>query len=94
MTIKGAHGVLLNISGGPSMRLHEINEAASIIYEQAAEDAHIIVGAVIDEDLQDDIAVSVIATGFEKNMSQSCSTNIQSDYQVDAPQTLAHSNEA
>ena len=87
VTINGAHGVLLNIKGGPSMRLHEINEAASIIYEQAAEDAHIIVGAVIDESLQDDIIVSVIATGFEKNMSQSCSTNIQSDYQVDALQT-------
>lgn len=81
MTIKGARGVLLNISGGSSMRLHEINEAASIIYEQAAEDAHIIVGAVIDEDLQDAIAVSVIATGFEKNMSQTCSEDLRSDNQ-------------
>ncbi len=79
MTIKGAHGVLLNISGGPSMRLHEINEAASIIYEQAAEDAHIIVGAVIDNDLSDDIAVSLIATGFERNMSNKDSKNMHED---------------
>ena len=87
MTIKGARGVILNISGGSSMGLHEINEAASIIYEQAAEDAHIIVGAVIDPSLQDDIAVSVIATGFEKNMSKSCSINIQSDSQSIASQS-------
>lgn len=88
MTIKGAHGVLLNISGGSSMRLHEINEAASIIYEQAAEDAHIIVGAVIDSSLQDDIAISVIATGFEKNMSQSCSINLRVDSQPTISQVI------
>lgn len=76
MTIKGARSVLLNIAGGRSMGLHEINEAASIIYEQACEDAHIIVGAIIDESLKEDISVSIIATGFEKNMSQQCSTNI------------------
>lgn len=71
MTIKGAHGVLLNISGDPTMRLHEINEAASIIYQQAAEDAHIIIGAVIDKNLQDEFCVSVIATGFEKKQQES-----------------------
>lgn len=85
MTIKGARGVLLNISGGPSMRLHEINEAALIIYQQAAEDAHIIVGAVIDKDLQDEVAVSVIATGFEKNMSQVCSNNFNQDTKKTVP---------
>jgi cell division protein FtsZ len=82
MTIKGARSVLLNIAGGHSMGLHEINEAASIIYEQASEDAHIIVGAVIDESLEDDISVSVIATGFEKNMSLERSINITHDAQV------------
>jgi len=63
--MQGARGVLLNISGGSSMRLHEINEAASVIYEQAAEDAHIILGAVIDEQLGEELVVTVIATGFE-----------------------------
>jgi len=70
MTINGAHGVLLNITGGPSMKLHEINEAASIVYEQAAEDAHIIVGTVIDQTLSDDIIISIIATGFNKHTEQ------------------------
>jgi len=78
MTISGAHGVLLNITGGPSMKLHEINEAASIVYEQAAEDAHIIVGTVIDQTLSDDIVVSIIATGFDKHAEcHECVTNTQ-----------------
>lgn len=71
MTIKGAQGVLLNITGGPTLKLHEINEAATVIYEQAAEQSQIIVGAVIDEALQDDIVITVIATGFEKTTKQS-----------------------
>jgi cell division protein FtsZ len=70
MDINGARGVLLNITGGPSMRLHEINEAASIVYEQAADDAHIIVGTVIDKTLSEDIIVSIIATGFGKRTQQ------------------------
>lgn len=78
MTINGAHGVLLNITGGPSMKLHEINEAASIVYEQAADDAHIIVGTVIDQTLSDDIIVSIIATGFDKHVEQKeCTSNMQ-----------------
>ena len=76
MTIKGAQGVLLNITGGPALKLHEINEAATVIYEQAAEESQIIVGAVIDDALENDIVVTVIATGFEKNLSQSDSQNI------------------
>lgn len=78
MTISGAHGVLLNITGGPSMKLHEINEAASIVYEQAADDAHIIVGTVIDQTLSDDIIVSIIATGFDKHVEQKeCASSMQ-----------------
>lgn len=64
MSIEGAHGVLLNISGGSNLALHEISEAASIIYEQAHEDANIILGSVIDESLGDEIVVTIIATGF------------------------------
>lgn len=65
MSIKGAKGVLLNISGGTNLGLHEISEAASIIYEQADEDANIILGSVIDESITDEISVTIIATGFE-----------------------------
>lgn len=64
MTVQGASGVLLNITGGKNVRLHEIRQAASIIYEQAHEDATIILGSVIDEQLNDEIIVTIIATGF------------------------------
>lgn len=69
MNISGAKGVLLNISGGPSLSLQEIHEAASVIYEQADEDANIIIGSVIDSTMNDDVIVTVIATGCE-NMNQ------------------------
>lgn len=69
MSIQGARGVLLNISGGPSLGIHEISEAASIIYEQAHEDANIILGSVIDENLSDEVVVTIIATGFDTEQS-------------------------
>lgn len=64
MSIKGAQGVLLNISGGTNLALYEISDAAEIITQEAAEHANIIVGTVIDETLGDEIIVTVIATGF------------------------------
>ncbi len=67
MSITGAHGVLLNITGGKNLSLHEISEAASVIYEQAAEDANIILGSVIDENLDEEVSVTIIATGFEQS---------------------------
>jgi cell division protein FtsZ len=64
-TIQGAHGILLNITGGPDMTLHEINEASSLIQKEAHEDANIIFGTVIDKNMSDEIRITVIATGFE-----------------------------
>ena len=64
VSIKGARGLLINVTGGPDMSLYEVNEAASLIQEEAHEDANIIFGAVIDEKLSDEIHVTVIATGF------------------------------
>lgn len=64
ISIKGARGVLINITGGPDLCLHEVNEAASMIQEEAHEDANIIFGAVIDENMGDEIRITVIATGF------------------------------
>jgi len=64
-TINGAKSVLLNITGGPSLGLLEINEAAEIVAREADEDANIIFGAVIDETIKDEIRITVIATGFE-----------------------------
>jgi cell division protein FtsZ len=64
ISIRGARGVLINITGGPDLCLHEVNEAASMIQEEAYEDANIIFGAVIDDNLADEIRITVIATGF------------------------------
>ncbi len=64
VSIKGARGLLINVTGGPDMALYEVNEAASLIQEEAHEDANIIFGAVIDDKMADEIRVTVIATGF------------------------------
>ncbi|MBS1272577.1 MAG: Cell division protein FtsZ [Candidatus Marinimicrobia bacterium] len=64
--ITGAQGVLVNITGGEDLALMEVDEATSIIYEEAGEDANIIFGAVIDPNMEDEINVTVIATGFNK----------------------------
>src|ERR671919_42689 len=64
ISIQGARGVLINITGGPDLCLHEVNEAASMIQEEAHDEANIIFGAVIDESLTDEIRITVIATGF------------------------------
>jgi cell division protein FtsZ len=64
-SIQGAKGVLLNISGGQDMTLHEVAEAARIIQEAVDEEANIISGMVIDEALEEAMKVTVIATGFE-----------------------------
>src|SRR5689334_4786567 len=64
-SVEGARGVLLNITGGPNMSLHEIEEAASIIQQAADAEANIIVGQVINPDLGEDLVITVIATGFE-----------------------------
>ena len=64
MSIRGARGVLINITGSADLALHEINDASSLIQEEAHEDANIIFGAVIDESMGDELRITVIATGF------------------------------
>lgn len=68
VTIDGARGILFNVTGGPDLSLYEINQAASIIRETAHPDVNLIFGAVIDENMEDDIRITVIATGFEHGM--------------------------
>ena len=65
-SISGAQGVLVNITGGNNLTLHEVDEATSIIFEEAGNDANIIFGAVIDPHMHEEIRVTVIATGFNK----------------------------
>lgn len=70
MSIEGAHGVLLNITGSKTLTLHELSQAAAIVYQSAHEDANIILGTVIDESLKDEVMVTIIATGFEQTQNQ------------------------
>ncbi len=65
LSIQGARGVLINITGGSDMTLHEVHEAASLVREQAHQDANIIFGSVVSETAQDELRVTVIATGLE-----------------------------
>jgi cell division protein FtsZ len=64
-SVKGARGVIINVTGGPDMSLLEVNEALTIIQESAHEDANIIFGAVVDPALKSKVKITVIATGFE-----------------------------
>jgi len=65
-SIQGARGVLINITGGHDLGLHEVSEASSIIHDAADTDANIIFGAVLDERMKDEVKITVIATGFDR----------------------------
>jgi cell division protein FtsZ len=83
-SVEGARGVLLNITGGPSMSLHEIEEAASIIQQTADPEANIIVGQVINPDMGEELIITVIATGFEREEDSAAAT-IAADRGVSRP---------
>lgn len=67
-SIEGARGVLLNITGGPDLGLLEVNAAAELVQKAADPEANIIFGAVINEELKDEILITVVATGFDKSV--------------------------
>ncbi|MCK9230720.1 MAG: cell division protein FtsZ [Syntrophales bacterium] len=69
-SIQGARGVLLNITGNADMTLFEVNEASTLVQSEAHEEANIIFGTVIDENMGDELRVTVIATGFENGTIQ------------------------
>jgi cell division protein FtsZ len=70
-TIDGATGVILNFTGGRGMRLSEIDSASSIVRQAAAPEAEIIVGAVVDDSLEDELMITVIASGFDGTINAS-----------------------
>ena len=70
ISIDGAQGILINVTGSESMSLHEVNQAAMLIQEAAHEEANIIFGAVVDKAAKDDMRVTVIATGFGQEEAQ------------------------
>ena len=65
-SIEGARGVIINITGGPNLGLHEVNTAAELVQRSVDPEANIIFGAVIDNTLDEDIVITVIATGFDQ----------------------------
>ncbi len=70
LSIDGAKGILFNITGSPDMSMYEIDEAAKIITEAADKDSNIIFGAVVDEAMQSEVKITVIATGFDEAKSK------------------------
>ena len=84
-SIQGARGVLINITGGPDLTLYEVNAASSIIRESADEDANIIFGAVIDENMRDEMKITVIATGFEREAVAMASSTASTAMPANAP---------
>lgn len=70
VSIEGAKGVLINITGNSDLGLHEIHEAVSVVYELVSKDANIILGSVIDPNIGNDIMVTVIATGFDQKENE------------------------
>ena len=76
-SINGAHGVLINITGSEDMGLEDVEAAANLVQEAAHPDANIIFGATFDESMQDEIRVTVIATGFEEAPANTASAPVQ-----------------
>jgi cell division protein FtsZ len=85
-TVKGARGILLNITGGTDLSLYEVNEAARIVAEAADEDANIIFGAVVDERRSGTMSVTVIATGFAASPEEATAAG---EAPADRPQAAA-----
>jgi cell division protein FtsZ len=84
VAINGATGIIINITGGPDLTLFEVNEASSLITEEAHEDAEIIFGSVIDENLKDEVRVTVIATGFNPQVNASLTSSVVQEEKVQA----------
>lgn len=77
-SINGATGVIVNITGGPDMTLHEISDAANIIHDAVNDDATVIIGTAVNENIQGEIQITVIATGFEmKNQKPEEKTDVK-----------------
>src|SRR5580658_9287352 len=90
ISVEGATGVLINIVGGPDLKMKEIQEAASLVQEQAHEDANIIFGASIDETLGENVKVTVIATGFDA-AEREVAMEVPAQRQSLIPQTMPSS---
>ncbi|HEX7063863.1 MAG TPA: cell division protein FtsZ [Bacillales bacterium] len=84
-SIDGAKGVLMNITGGSNLSLYEVNEAADIVATASDQEVNMIFGSVINEDLQEEIVVTVIATGFEEKEKKQQASQGRSRFQASKP---------
>lgn len=84
IAINGATGIIINITGGPGLTLFEVNEASTLITEEADENAEIIFGAVIDEAMDEEVRVTVIATGFKYHAEETAPAGL-----IRAPKSIA-----
>ncbi|MDX1921489.1 MAG: cell division protein FtsZ [Candidatus Caenarcaniphilales bacterium] len=88
--IHGARGVIFNVTGGPDLTLHEVNEAADVIYKNLHNDeANIIIGAVIDENLENQIKITIIATGFDQTSALIPSYQVKNNFNINKSYSLA-----
>ena len=85
VTIDGARGILFNVTGGESLKLFEVNQAAAIIKETAHPDVNLIFGAVIDESMGENLRITVIATGFEGQSISTATLNKAESHQNPVP---------
>jgi cell division protein FtsZ len=90
ISMNGARGVLINVTGSSNMTLSEINDAVSVIQNEAHDDANIIFGAVIDEEMGDAVNITVIATGFGRDM---CSVQQPEQVQTSPRAPIVHADE-
>lgn len=88
VAINGATGIIINITGGSDLTLFEVNEASSLITEEAHEEAEIIFGSVIDENLKDEVRVTVIATGFNPPAKQEVGLPETRTQEISQPATV------
>jgi cell division protein FtsZ len=82
VSINGATGILVNITGGPDLTLAEVNEACSLVHEAADPEANIIFGSVIDPNINEEVRITVIATGFQSRVAVEASTSSGGKAQV------------
>ncbi len=90
VSIEGAQGILFNVTGGPDLALHEVNQAAEIIQRTADPDANIIFGAVVDPNMKDGVRITVIATGFDSVKEQRVSGTTEENRIIEMPRRTTY----
>lgn len=88
VSIDGAQGVLINVTGGEDMTLYDVNTATSLIYDAAGNDANIIFGAVVDPEMKDSMRVTVIATGIGKQTPRKQAEDVAANLEAGKPMSL------